>query len=259
MFGLVKGLVAKEKAKKEFWLTLQNYLNDGELSSEEKSKLEKLAKNLGLSPQDLHAIYKKASNLSWQLITSDGKITDEEKETFEGLLKYFGVEPKETDFNQAEFNKFYTLGLIDKGILPEIKNHDVDVIFKKDEKLHWACPAVLRQHKRVVQRVSYGGPRASIRIAKGLSYRIGSYNVQTQSKEIIAPIDSGTFWITSMRIGFMGSRKNFSVPINKIAYVHLLSEGLLLAKDGRENPYLLGLNDYEVPAAEISLLLNQAG
>ena len=255
MFGIIKGLVAKEKAKMAFWQDIKTYLADGMLTDEEKADLEKQASALGLTEKEVHDIYKRAGSLSWDQITSDHKITEEEKATFEDLLKYFGVKPEETSFDQKNFNKLYTLGLIENGVLPTVHS-DLNLILKKDEIVHWACPAVVRQHKTVTQRVSYSGLHSSVRIMKGLSYRAGSYRIQTQSKDVVAVVDSGAFYITNQRCGFQGNRKNFSVPINKIAYINLLPEGLLIAKEGRETPFLIGLEDYEVPAAELSYLLN---
>lgn len=256
MLGFVKALTQKHKVKEEYWQKLQEVLADGELDRQERRELEELAKQLGLDDSELKDLQKNGLNLYWNVITADRIITDDEKASLEELLDYFGLKTTDFKFDQKTFNKFYSLGLIEKGILPNIQNHDVDIIFKKDEVLHWACPAALKKYKSVVTRVGYAGPRASIRIAKGLSYRVGSYKVATQSKEVIVTEDTGPFWITNQRIGFMGRKKNFVVPIGKILHLELTAHGLVISKEGRENSYLLQLDDYEVPAAILSRLVN---
>ncbi|MGH7157357.1 MAG: hypothetical protein ACREGG_04595 [Candidatus Saccharimonadales bacterium] len=256
MLSFVKALTEKHKAKAEYWDKLKEVLADEKIDEREDKELQKLAQELGLDDKELRELHKKAASLEWASITADHIITDDEKKSLEELLKYFDLRTTDFDFDQKTFNKFYCLGMIEKGILPNIQNHDVDVIFKPSEVLHWACPAALKKYKRVVTRVGYAGPRASIRIAKGLSYRVGSYKVSAQSKEVLITEDTGPFWITNQRIGFTGQRKNFVINLNKILHFELTPYGLVIAKEGRENPYLVQLDDYEVPAAVISHLLN---
>lgn len=256
MLQFVKALTQKHQAKKEYWEKLKEVLADARLDDAEKQDLKQLADRLGLSQEELRELHKKAANLEWSAITSDHIITDEEKKSLEGLLDHFGLTTSDFKFDQKTFNKFYCLGMIEKGILPNVQNHDLNLVFKANETLHWACPAALKKHKNVITRVNYSGPRASIRIMKGLSYRVGSYNVSTQSKDVLVTEDIGPFWITNQRIGFTGKRKNFVINLNKVLQFELIPQGLLIVKEGRENPYLVQLDDYEVPAAVLSHLLN---
>lgn len=256
MLSFVKALTEKHKSKEEYWQKLKEVLADEKIDEREEKELGELAKQLELDDKELKELHKRAANLEWTSITADHIISDDEKKSLEELLKYFDLKTTDFSFDQKTFNKFYCLGMIEKGILPNIQNHDVDVIFKKDEILHWACPAAMKKYKNVVTRVGYAGPRASIRIAKGLSYRVGSYKVSAQTKEVLITEDTGPFWITNQRVGFTGQRKNFTVPINKVLHFELAPYGLVIAKEGRENPYLLQLDDYEVPAAVLSHLLN---
>jgi hypothetical protein len=81
------------------------------------------------------------------------RITDEEKKDLEALMGYFDLSPKDFEFNQNNFNKFYSLALIDKGILPTPAHTGLNVIFKKDEVLHWLCGATLKKQKRVTESI----------------------------------------------------------------------------------------------------------
>ena len=74
---------------------------------------------------------------------------------------------------------------------------------------------------------------------------------------MLAVDDTGYFYITSERVGFHGQRKQFTIALNKIISVELRPEGLFLFKDGRELPFILTLNDYEVPLRMTSLLLGR--
>jgi len=193
-------------------------------------------------------------------IGSDKRITDDEKNSLEKLLNHFNLSKSDIAFNQDNFNKFYTLALVDKGVLPTIENgqSEVNIVFKEGEALHWAVAASLMKRKKVTTRVNYGGLTGSVKIMKGVRYRVGSIGVSSVSKEIMDTEDSGAFYITNQRIGYIGYRKQFSFPFKKIGSLELRSDGLHIFKDGKEAPYILDLRDYEVPLAMISSILNKA-
>lgn len=257
MINYIKRYLEKQKKKSEYANLLRGFVKGGKLNDEQKNKLAKFIESNELRREELGGIHKKACELAWDSTIGDKIITEEEKNSLEDIMNYFGLSKDDFNFNQKAFNKYYTLGLIEKGKLPEIKEHDVDVIFKKDEVLHWGCPATIKKYKRVTNRVSYGGPTASIKIMKGVRYRVGSLGYSTSSNEYLVSEDSGIFWLTNQRVGFKGNRKNFVFPYTKIYSFDLSRDGLFLAKEGREKPYILGLDDYDVPCAIISYIINQ--
>ncbi|HBB02787.1 MAG: hypothetical protein US89_C0009G0032 [Candidatus Peregrinibacteria bacterium GW2011_GWF2_38_29] len=256
MLNFVKKFLTKREGKIKYNELLKHFLSDGKLDASEKQELEKLSKEYGFSKEELMDAHKKASSLAFQNIIGDGKITEEEKKALEELMGYFGVNQKDFNFDQKAFNKFYTLGLIDKGILPEIQRHDIDIIFKKDEILHWGCPGITRKYKKITNRINYGGLTASIKIMKGLRYRVGSVGFSTSSSEHLVTEDVGAFWLTNQRIGFKGNRKNFAFPYSKIHAFELTPTGLVISKEGKETPYIIGLDDYDIPCMVISHILN---
>ncbi|MBP9760855.1 MAG: hypothetical protein KBD15_01275 [Candidatus Magasanikbacteria bacterium] len=256
MLGFVKKFLTKREGKIKYDQLLKGFLSDGTLEGIEKQELEKIAKEYGFSTDELLDAHKKASTLAFQNIIGDGKITEDEKKSLEELMDYFGISQKDFEFDQKAFNKFYTLGLIEKGILPEIQQHNIDIIFKKGEILHWGCSAIIKKYKRVTNRISYGGTTASIKIMKGLRYRVGSASFSTSSSEHLVTEDSGAFWLTNQRIGFKGNRKNFAFPFSKIHAFELTQAGLVIFKEGKETPYIIGLDDYDIPCMMISHILN---
>ncbi len=248
--------IRNDPKNEHYFKLLSDFLSDGILDENEKRELKEFAETNNIKEEELLTAHKKAGSLLFQNISSDGKITDDEKRSLEELLSYFNVRTEDFNFDQKAFNKFYALGLIDKGILPNIKDHDVDVVFKKGEILHWACPGALRKYKNVINRVNYGGPAVSIKIMKGVRYRFGSVGFSTQSTEHLINEDVGSFFITNSRIGFRGERKNFAVPLSKVYSFQLTPAGLEIVKEGKETPYIIGLEDYDVPCMMISQIIN---
>lgn len=259
MFKFINKILEKRGGLKEYQEKIKLFLNDNKLSESEKIELNKLKDQYGLSEVDVKKLHIAAAESTWQYIKNDQRITEDEKNALNALTNYFGVDTKSLKFNQLEFNKYYSLALIDKGILPKIskENHNITILFKKGETLHYGAGSVLRKLKNVTNRINYGGLTGSIKIMKGLHYRVGSIKYGTESKEILASVDTGAFYITNFRIGFHGSRKQFAITFNKLHSLEAKPEGLYIYKEGKETPYIVTLDDYEVALALISFILNQ--
>lgn len=257
MLNFVTNYLAKRGAKSEYQEALQKFLADGKLDENEKKQLEALAAEHGFSKDDLQDAHKRAASLMFKNIGNDSRITDEEKKELEALMSYFDLSQNDFEFNQATFNKFYTLALVDKGIIPTPQHSGLNVILKKGEVVHWLCPATLKKQKRITERMNYSGLTGSIKIMKGVRYRVGSIALAPQTREVMVDEDTGNFWLTNQRIGFLGSRKNFTMPYNKVLSFEVYKDGISIHKEGKEKPFIVGFDDAEMPVAVLSAILNQ--
>jgi hypothetical protein len=257
--GFVDRYFKKQEGLKKYQESISTFLADSELSVEENDKLAELQKEFGLSAEDVKGIHKTSVASVFTSIGSDKRITDEEKSSLEKLLTHFNISKEDIAFNQDSFNKYYTLALVDKGVLPTIDNAqaEVNIVFKEGEVLHWAVAADMMKRKKVTTKVNYGGFTGSVKIMKGVRYRVGSMNIGSVSKEILDREDSGIFYVTNQRLGYLGYRKQFSFPFKKIGSLELRPDGLHIFKDDKEAPYILEMTDYELALAVISFLLNK--
>jgi hypothetical protein len=223
---------------KKYQESISSFLADSELSVEENAKLAEMQKEFGLSAEDVNSIHKTSVASVFTNIESDKRITDDEKNSLDKLLNHFNLSKSDIAFDQDSFNKYYTLALVDKGVLPTIDNAQagVNIVFREGEVLHWAVSASMMKRKKVTTRVNYGGFTGSVKIMKGVRYRVGSIGVSSVSKEIMDTEDSGAFYVTNQRVGYIGYRKQFSFPFKKIGSLELRSDGLHIFKDGKESP-----------------------
>lgn len=263
MFWFIKNYLDNKKFKKEYELKkgeyfdkIVNFLHDWKISSKEKAELDKMIEEYKLQAEDLVNIHKEVCSYFFKIITDDTKITEDEKKNLENLMEYLKLQSKDFNFDQVLFNKSYVLGLLDEWKLPEIKNHDINIIFKEWEILHRWCPSVLRKYKRITERINYWWLSWSIKIMKWVRYRAWSISMSTQSKEYLIPEDSGPFWITNKRIWFKWYRKNFIINYDKIHAFELTNDWLIITKEWKDTPYIIWLDDYDVPCAVISNILN---
>lgn len=255
MFNIFK----KRSAIKEYKNKLMLYLQDLKISSEEENELKFIADKYKLSNEDLIKIQKVVLSDIFKKIISDKRISEEEKKSLENLLIKFNLTTKDIRFDQNLFNKYYSLSLIDNGKLPEIKNsnHDINIIFEDGEILHFGSISRLIKFRRETMNINYGGMTGSIKIMKGVRYRVGSIGISKNTKEVSFVEDKGIFYITNKRIGYIGNKKQFSLVFDKIISFELRPVGIYIFKKNKETPYIIAVDDYDLPLSIISFIINR--
>jgi hypothetical protein len=257
----------KRKDAKQYKLSLEQYhekvkefISDGVLSDDKKDRLKTMQTELGLKQDDLIQLHKDGLSIFFKQICLDQRITEDEKKQLENAMTFFNLDMKDSALDQDAFNRYYLLSLIENGtlpILPKEQASTFNIIFKDGEGMHYAQAATLRKFKRITTAINYRGMSGSIKIMKGLRYRMGSINVGHETQDIFAVDDIGIFYLTNQRIGFLGSRKQFDLPYIKINSIELKPEGLYIFKSGKEQAYILTMFDYEVALAIVSFILNK--
>lgn len=111
----------------------------------------------------------------------------------------------------------------------------------KDEYLVWLFEGC--GYFEMTRRSHYqaGSRGVSVRIAKGVYYRVGSARGQRITTENFEETDSGTFAITNKHILFNGSRKTFRIRLEKLISCELMANGILFYKDAA-NPKPQGIS-----------------
>lgn len=140
--------------------------------------------------------------------------------------------------------------------IPGPNRVSLPIVLKNGEQVQYRAKAIYLKKTKKTVGVNFAGPVASIRICKGVRYRIGSMSIQRQTIENYDRSDQGIFYITNKRIGYFG-QKQFSFDLNKLVSIQNGDAGLLIYKDGRENPFMIALDNYDAPCEIISNLLNQ--
>lgn len=134
-----------------------------------------------------------------------------------------------------------------------------DINLGKNEKFLCDRPAIYRKLKNETQYswVFYW-LTTSVKIVKWLRFRAWVIKIPKQKVEKLEDIDIWTLYLTNKRILFKWKKKTFSVDIKKLLSIEISEYGLLLFKDGNENPYIVGMNDedYYIFWELVSDLLN---
>jgi hypothetical protein len=152
-----------------------------------------------------------------------------------GLSEYDNDEKIRTKFEYFVIN-----GELDNGIFPNIAP---DFILNKNEQCLYRKENVeLNERKQVTKRINYSGPRARIKIVKGLSYNIGSYNFSTQKEMQDVFKGKGIINITTKRILFKSPEKKLTIRHSAIIDIETFSNAIIISKS-TGNPLIFRTED----------------
>lgn len=143
----------------------------------------------------------------------------------------------------------------ENGPLPVV---DADIMLGRGEVCHWAAPAELKHLKRVTVGVSYGGPVATIRIMRGLSWRMASYRGQRESEVQFVSAGEGTVYFTNKRIIFNSPLKNLVIRLDRIIDIHGLKDAIQVEQTTGISPYFMITCDPVVPFRILERLCKEA-
>lgn len=103
--------------------------------------------------------------------------------------------------------------------------------FQKGESVVWLFQSTRYledRNKRTYVGTSQG---ASIRVAKGLYYRVGAFKGTAVDTTVRTLVDTGTLVFTNKNIYFAGSSKSFRVPYSKVVSFEPFADGFGFVRD----------------------------
>ncbi len=252
---IFKKYTAKQKALAEYQEKVKTFLLDNNLSEKEKDELEDFKKIHNLTDKDVAKNNIEGFQTFFKKISNDSRISEEERNEMVKIYKDLNLPTDNIVYNQNEFNKYYTLDQVEKGILPVVQ-HDLNINLKPGEKLHYAYKSSIIKNRTVTDRINYGGFTASVRIMKGVSYRVGSIKTSSVKRNVLEVDDVGYIYLTSENLGYMGVSKHFSIPYSKIVSLDMRNGYMYVYKQGKEVPFIIAMDDYEVLLAITSFKIN---
>lgn len=242
--GILNSIIKKYKEtkqkslnKEEFRQLLHNSVKDGKLTKEEIDELEKKKNEFSLTEKDIQGIRVDLYAAAFSTIKEDKQVTKEEEQELGEIQKYLGIADEEIQPNKKELARLRLLNEIQGGNIPTIPA--TNLVMHKDEKAYWSEPAILAEEKVINRRYVGGSHGVSLRIMKGVSYRIGSYRGNLVSETGVVAVSNGSLIITSKRLIFQGDKKSFAVNLNKILNIQIFSNGIHFSENNRSKPRLI--------------------
>lgn len=235
--GKIKGLSFSEIVNYQTQIFIEEQVSISGI--EEKNEIEKyIIEGLKLNIEGIGEVIDETylNNIISDHI-SDDALDPDEIENIRIKAEELNIEKYKSIENIKNEYKYYIKNWeLDNGIIPDI---EPDFILNKNEKCVYKKRKVeILEQKQVTKRINYSGPRARVKIAKGLSYNLGSYNVSTtkETKQVSRGI--GVLNVTTKRILFKTDLKSTAIRLSAIVNLEPFDDGLIIHKSSG-NPLLI--------------------
>ncbi len=186
--------------------------------------INNLAEEYNIEEEDFKKVNSAAYDAAFKAIISDGVITEQEEldiiETQQTLMVTDQQIPKQL----AVLRKHQELRNIQKGILPSANSFGL--ILKGDEQVHFRARANLLEERVISRKYQGGSSGVNIRVAKGVSFKVGQQKGRSVSEKGIITVDEGDFYVTSKRLIYKGGKKNFSLTFAQLVGYEVFKGGI---------------------------------
>lgn len=210
------------------------------ISSEESNKIDGIINNvneeLKFDPSFKENILINSLEKYIYISLDSGVITEKEEKAILNFVNRYGIPESKLSENEAYIKG--TKSLIIRDILNGIMPHRMHVInqvpfnLQKNETLIWLINNV-DYYEDITQREYIGGSQgASIKIAKGVYYRMNSFKGQPVDTVEKIHLGDGILGFTNKSLYFHNSSKSFRIKYDKIISVLPNDDGFTIFKEG---------------------------
>lgn len=164
---------------------------------------------------------------------------------------------------EAEEERQAELAEILGGKLPAVPINDhtgkILLMLRNGESCHYRSLVGLLKEKTLGREYRGGSQGVSIRVAKGLSFRVGSSRGYSVPVTGVVKFDLGNFFITSERCVFDGKRTSFSIPHQKLLSFEAYENAIQLHPEGKKiiQTFEFFEQEAEMAAAVLSVILQR--
>lgn len=198
-------------------------------------KLKSIAETCYISEKE----YKKLLVQGWEAAVAkaldDGILSKDEESQLVHLLTQLSLSQNDVNSNGAYTKVAQAAVLRDlmEGKLPDrvTVQGSLPFNFQKSEQLVWLFKEVNYFEQKTRREYVGGYQGASIRVAKGLYFRVGGFRGRPVESSENVHVDTGLLGITNKHVYFAGPMKSFRIPYDKIVSMTPYSDGVGIQRD----------------------------
>lgn len=177
----------------------------------------------------------------YNIYEADGELSEKEIEILKKIQNELELPDRTVRYEERIRPYEYVLYIRKNGELPtpEVSITGTNLVLKKDENLHYLHAVTMKELKTVTVGYKSGSCGVSIRVAKGVSFRVGASRGHLVKEDQLLPTSLGILIVSNKRLILQPTpgNKPVTIPINKIASYCTYSDGIELYKEGREKAY----------------------
>jgi hypothetical protein len=165
----------------------------------------------------------------------DGVLDTTEEKRLVEFKERFALSQSELDKNGAltKTAKAAILRDVLNGIIPQRMSVDgnLPINLQKGEQVVWAFPNSKYLEDKTRRQFVGGSQGVSVRVMKGVYYRVGAFKGQSVEHTERIHIDTGWVVVTNKNIYFAGPQKSVRLPYAKIVSFEPFSDGIGVMRD----------------------------
>jgi hypothetical protein len=243
-----------------FRAALADALADGRMTDEEWRRVDLIASGMRLSKERRAQIgavpIEQAMQREIDRALEDRRFTPAENRQIVGLATSLGLATPYTDAQEDVLARALLLWRIENEDLPVMTEPVINL--QKGEVCHCAFRANWYELRTRTISSYRSGPVTSLRIMKGLSYRVGNYQTHRVTADEMTLIDQGIGYVTNKRFIFDGAKKNTTIRHTAILSLTPYTDGLAIEKATGKSPTLVIDGDAEIVTAIFAETLSRS-
>lgn len=240
--------------KKDFKQRLIEVCSDGKITESELALINSLAEEYNIEEEDFKKVNSAAYEAAFKAIISDGVITDQEEIDIIETQQILMVTDQQIPKQLAVLRQHRELRNIQKGILPSVNSFGL--ILQGDEQVHFRARADLLEERVVSRKYQGGSSGVNIRVAKGVSFKVGQHKGRSISEKGVVTVDEGDFYVTSKRLVYKGGKKNFTLNFSQLVGYEVFKGGIDISANKGNTKMLKFKETFDADMLE--LLINVA-
>lgn len=176
----------------------------------------------------------------------DGVLDEFEEAQLNKVADFFDFNESDVQPYRMKIVKGAILRDVLNGVIPQRLNitNQLPIVLQKNESVIWLYNNVSAYEDRIRRHYTGGSVGLSVRVAKGVYLRSGSFKGHPVETTETTMIGNGCLIVTNKTIFWISSSKSIKIPLKKLVSVIPRSDGLILQKDGvSAKPLTLVLDD----------------
>jgi hypothetical protein len=250
--------IERETLIPRFEETVAMLIQDGIVSLHERAAIDQLANDLRVSSivrQELHAKpLARALNKALAERLTGRRMTDQDFDTFVDVGRHLGIHPSFDNATPEALQRCAFLWRIESGEFPVIR---ASIQLHDDELCHFAAGARWLESRSRTFASSQYAHDPTVRIPRGMSYRVGASRPRRLTVDELSEIETGTLYLTSQRVIFQGADQSFAQGLESLRSVDVFADGIAFERDADRHPHLVLEDHAEAAAVLLTSLLRE--
>jgi len=221
-------------------VTIVNKVSQAIIETTDFSKFDAEINNLAqiayIKKEELSELYSLGFDNAVESFLNDGVVSAEEEQKIANFKNHynFGESTLDGRGSLQKIVKALILRDILDGNIPSRLNiaGTLPFLLEKDESIIWLFQNVEFYEQRTKTTYQGRSQGVSVKIAKGLYYRTGSFKGNPVTSEQMTLLGNGVLALTNKNLYFASATKTFKTSYNKLIAITPYSDGIGIQKDG---------------------------